>query len=306
LITWQGVEIVIGILSESGFVILLVCLFSIPDQFFGAESWRQLFNQKVRPPRLKMLLASWIGSSINTLLPVATIGGEIVKARVIVLWNYKATEAAATITVDKTIQAIAVLIWGVIGTSFLIPIVGLSPTVVGILIGSFLLTIGILGFVIVQLKGGLTKISNIFSLLTGQDQHEKFVKSNEEFQNIIQSIYNNPNRIIKATFFRLLQRVVLIGEILLASYIFGLQIGIIEAIILKGIIGAIRGISFSVPAGLGVQEGGYIAIGNLIGYPPELMIAISLATRLREILPNIPFLFLWQSLEGKSLLRRKN
>jgi putative membrane protein len=293
-------------LSEAGFILLLVCPFSIPDQFFGAESWRVLYPPKDRPPRLKILLASWMGSAINTLLPVATIGGEIVKARVIVIWKYPATEAAATITADKTIQAIAVLIWGIIGTSFLIIKVGPSDVVTGILIGSGLLTIGIFGFIIVQLKGGLTKIANKISLLTRQNQHENFVNSTIEFQNIIQSIYADPNRLIKAIIFRLLQRVILIGEVLLASYIFDLPIGITEAIILKGIIGSIRGLSFAVPAGLGIQEGGYIAIGALIGYPPDLMIAISLATRLREVLPNIPFLFLWQSIEGQEYSRRTN
>jgi len=305
LFAWQGVDIVAGIIANAGFVLLLVCPFAIPDQFLSAESWRVLFSPSSRPPRLQTLLASWMGSAVNTLLPVATIGGELVKARVLVLWSHSGPETTAAMTADKTVQAIAVLLWGLVGTVFLVAYVGTSGVVIGILIGSGLLTIGIIGFVFVQLKGGVSKIADKIASLTGSDRSANLVSSATAFEESIQEIYANPGRLAAASVFRLCQRVVLVGEVVLASHLMGVPIGLVEAVILKGIIGAIRGMSFAVPAGLGIQEGGYVAIGALLGHPPDLMIAISLATRLREVLPNIPFLFVWQATEGRAFNRRK-
>ena len=306
LFFWQGIDTITNILTEAGFILLFVCPFAVPDQYLGSEAWRILFPPNFRPHRLKALLASWIGSSVNTLMPVATIGGEIVKARIIVLLLYSSTKAAATITVDKTVQAIAVLIWGLIGAILLLIYIGPSAIVTGIFISSGILAIGIFGFIIVQIKGGFTKIAQKLTVFTGQAENHRLKKSTLEFQHSIEEIYKNKNRIVLATILRLHQRIILVGEIVLASHIFGTPIGIMEAMILKGIIGAIRGLSFAIPAGLGIQEGGYVAIGALIGHPPDLMIAISLTTRLREILPNIPLLFLWQILEGRSYNRYTN
>ena len=77
-------------------------------------------------------------------------------------------------------------------------------------------------------------------------------------------------------------------------------------ILLKGLINAIRGVSFAVPAGLGLQEGGYIALGALLGMPADFMLALSLATRVRELAPSIPLLIAWQQVEGRALWRRRS
>ena len=74
---------------------------------------------------------------------------------------------------------------------------------------------------------------------------------------------------------------------------------------LRALIGAVRGLSFVVPAGLGLQEGAYVALGALIGLPADMMLALSLASRLREILPNLPALVIGQHLEGRQLWRAK-
>jgi hypothetical protein len=52
-----------------------------------------------------------------------------------------------------------------------------------------------------------------------------------------------------------------------------------------------------------VQEGAYVTLGLLIGMPTDMMLALSLASRLREILPNLPALVVWQHQEGRQLWR---
>ena len=46
---------------------------------------------------------------------------------------------------------------------------------------------------------------------------------------------------------------------------------------------AIRGAAFLVPGAVGVQEGGYILLGNILGIPGEIALALSLIRRMREL-----------------------
>ncbi len=61
---------------------------------------------------------------------------------------------------------------------------------------------------------------------------------------------------------------------------------------------ALRSAAFVVPGGLGVQEGGYVAVGALLGLPPDVMLAVSLATRLGELIEGLPGLLAWHFAEG--------
>jgi len=104
-------------------------------------------------------LASWMGSAVNTLIPVATIGGEIVKARVLILWSHPGAETAAAMIVDKTVQAVAVLLWGLIGAAILVAVVGASEIALGVLVGAAVLSAGIAGFIAVQVTGGFSAVA---------------------------------------------------------------------------------------------------------------------------------------------------
>jgi hypothetical protein len=54
-------------------------------------------------------------------------------------------------------------------------------------------------------------------------------------------------------------------------------------VILENAALAIRGAAFLVPGAVGVQEGGYILLGNILGIPGEIVLALSLIRRMREL-----------------------
>jgi putative membrane protein len=303
IFAWRGIDTVAELLLQAGVAILLVCLFDPPAQYLSAESWRSLFPPETRPRRWRNFVASWIGSAVNLLLPVATIGGEIVKARVLILWSHPGAVTAAAMTVDKTVQAIAVVLWGLIGAAILVAVVGGTAVAFGILVGAAVLTAGIAGFIAVQVRGGFSAIARKIARFVDAKGDLALLENAEAMEDAMQEIYRHPARLAWATALRLTERLVLAGEIVLVAHLMGAPIGPVEAVILKGVIGAIRGMSFAIPAGLGVQEGGYIAIGALMGMSADLMIAVSLATRVREIVPSLPLIALWQVVEGRALWR---
>ena len=67
----------------------------------------------------------------------------------------------------------------------------------------------------------------------------------------------------------------------------------------------IRSAVFPVPGALGVQEGGYVVIGNLLGIPGDAAFALSLIARVRELILGIPGLICWQMIEARRLWRAR-
>ena len=68
---------------------------------------------------------------------------------------------------------------------------------------------------------------------------------------------------------------------------------------LKSLTSIITDLAFIIPNGYGIQEGGYLVLGVLIGLTPEFSVAVSLATRVRELIIDIPGLLYWQHIEVK-------
>jgi hypothetical protein len=68
---------------------------------------------------------------------------------------------------------------------------------------------------------------------------------------------------------------------------------------------AIRGAAFLVPGAVGVQEGGYILIGNLLGISGDVALALSLLRRMRELALGIPGIVAWQLVEAGRLWRAR-
>jgi uncharacterized membrane protein YbhN (UPF0104 family) len=79
----------------------------------------------------------------------------------------------------------------------------------------------------------------------------------------------------------------------------GHPVNFADAIVLESLTQAARSVFFLVPAGLGVQEAGLIGLGHLIGFGPDVALALSLAKRLREVLLGLPTLVVWQVLEWR-------
>ena len=118
-------------------------------------------------------------------------------------------------------------------------------------------------------------------------------------------IYRNHGVILKAGFLRLSGWIVGTGEVWLALYFLGEPVSIKYALLLESLGQAIRAAAFLLPCALGVQEGGYLLLGGVLGLSPEVSLALSLTKRVREILLGTPGLILWQISEGRHLWRRR-
>jgi putative membrane protein len=298
---WQGVAPVLAKLSLAGWPLLFVCLFALPVFLGNAEAWRALFPSGRRPSIFKALYASSMGAAVNALLPVATIGGSFVKARVLSLWGIPPVDTISTIVVDKTVQAIVAALLGIIGVALLAILLPDDPHITTIALATLGLIFGISGFIALQLLGGFSIVAGLAKKAAKSDRFKEFTTKASDLDAAIRLIYKKYGIFLLSCLIRLIVRLSLVGELIFVAYLMGQPIGLVEAFAIKILVGSARDAAFIIPGQLGVQEATYIGLGALFGYSADLMLAISLAVRIREILPSIPLLLAWQYTEIRNL-----
>ncbi len=304
LIVWQGIGEIFQLLLESGFSLLLLPIVWFPSLVAAVISWHLLFPIKRTPPFKEIFISLWIGRAINTLLPVATIGGEIAKARLLILWGRNGVDSSASVMVDKTVQALALVPWAILGTALLVYLAIDNELAMLIMLGTFLLGLGIVGFILVQRAGMFGYVARIIGKFNTSDGWGKITDNAHAVDDVVKEIYGNHKRFLIAIAWRTIGLMLQTSEVWLACYLLGHPISLVEALMLKSLTSIITDIAFVIPNGYGVQEGGYIMLGALIGLSPELALAVSLATRIRELVIDLPGLICWHHIEAKYLLNK--
>lgn len=304
LVAWQGAGTVANLLASTSWKLLLVAGFAVPQLLLASTSWRLLFPAGGAPRFGLVFLAMWIGVSINLMLPVANLGGDVVRARLLSLWTGRPRDAVASVVVDKTVLVATLPILALIGTAAvlrLVPDSGSFGAAAGLVI---LLAIAIVLLVLAQRAGAFSFLAARAVRLARRPGWEGLVAKASDLDGAIRDLYRRPGTILAACALRMLGRLSASGDVWLAARLLGHPITIVDAILLRSVGIVARAVAFPVPGGLGVQEGSFVALGSLIGMPPEVALATSLATRVREIVSSVPGLILWQYVEGRGLWRR--
>jgi len=305
LVVSEGVMDIADLLTSTGWVLLLVPAIWFPTVLMNARCWQLLFRADRAPTFFQAFYAQWMGRAVNTLLPVASIGGEVVKARVLVLWGIDAKHAAASAVVDKTVQVITVIVWGVAGVSLLAMMALDNQLVISALIGMALLGAGVAGFLVVQRAGIFGIAAKSAHKVIKTDFVGGLVEKADEVDRIVRELYRNRVRLTAAVPWRLAALILQSGEVWLAAYLLGYPISIVEALMLKSLSSTLSDAAFVVPNSYGVQEGAFVLLGGLIGLSAEVSLAISLAIRIRELIIDVPGLVFWQHAEGRAIFRRR-
>ena len=89
------------------------------------------------------------------------------------------------------------------------------------------------------------------------------------------------------------------GEIWLALHFLGQQRSVLDAVVIEALIQAVSSAAFIVPGALGVQEGGFVLIGAMLGIDATTALALATARRLRDVIIFFPGLIAWQWAETR-------
>ena len=154
LIVWYGVAEIADALRVMGWGILAVSLFRLALLTFDLLSWRALLEPRNRRSFARLFWIRWVADSVNTLLPVARVGGEVLRARMLYRRGVDGAVAGASVMVDVTAGIFTQLLFSIVGVIAFVLVVGAGEsTNLNLSIGLFLFGFGVAGFYLVQRSG---------------------------------------------------------------------------------------------------------------------------------------------------------
>ena len=292
-----------------GWWLIPISLFHLIPFFFSALSWRELFPVWARPHAITLVWIRWIRESINSLLPVAGIGGDIASVRLARLRGVPGAQAAASMVVDITVGAATQLIFVMSGVALLLLHSTERSTLVvawAVLIGTAILAAGITAFVVCQHRGLFVGSAKLARRLLPEEWLSELTAGASAIDAAVVATYRARPRMLRAGILRLIGWAADAGEIWLVLQALGQPLGIIDAFILESLGSGVRVAAFMLPGALGALEGSFVLFGALFGLPADAALAISLSKRVRELAWGLPGLFVWHWIEGHYLLRRND
>lgn len=306
LLIHQGVSQVGAAFASAGWWIAAVVIyhFAVPV-LLDALAWWALFPKSERLSLWQLFWMRWIGESVSTLIPSAAVGGDVVRARLAALRGASIPTAAASVLVDITLGVFVQIGFTLLGLGLIVSVTGhqgfIRPTLIGAVIG----VLAIIGFYIVQRRGMFRFIGKMISRLANAPDWQSLVDSGQSLDEAIHRQYARRRGVIGCCAWTAASLILGAGEIWIALYALGHQATLVNALIFQSVILTIRNMMFPVPGALGFQEGGYVAVGNLLGIPGDAAFALSLIARVRELILGIPGLILWQLIEARRLWRAR-
>ncbi len=247
-----------------------------------------------------LIFLRWIRESVNTLLPVARVGGDIVGARLLVMRGIKPAAVGASIVADRTVEILSLLFFSAGGIVSLVGKGTASEVANWAILGLIVMFLLFIAFFLAQ-RLGLVRITETLVLKILRKWKEAPVMENGSIQDALLAIYRDGGRFAASTFLHVLSWVLGVVQIHLAMDFMGHPIGWSDAFVVESLSQIICTAAFIMPAALGAQEAGYMALGRLMGIPPELGLALSVVKRVGDVAVGIPGLLFWQWLEGRRL-----
>jgi len=306
LLVRQGAPQVGAAFASAGWAIAGVVIYHlVVPVLLDALAWWALFPKPERLSLWQLFWMRWIGESVSTLVPSAAVGGDVVRARLAALRGAPIPTAAASVLVDITLGVFVQIGFTLLGLGLIVSVTGhqgfIRPTLIGAVIG----VLAIIGFYVVQRLGMFRFIGKMISRLANADDWHSLVHSGQSLDEAIRRQYARRRGVIGCCAWTAASLVLGSGEIWIALYALGLRATVVNAVILQSMVLTIRSAVFPVPGALGVQEGGYVLVGNLLGIPGDAAFALSLVARVRELILGIPGLIAWQAIEARRVWRAR-
>lgn len=300
LVVWQGVDDVAALLALAGGSLLLVGAFHLLPFLATTLAWRSLLRaQGVEQPWWRLFAWRWLGDSINALLPVAQVGGEVVRGRLLAGSGVGAAAVGAGIIVDLTMGLVSLVVFILGGMALLLAGGGGRESLFQLGFGVGVFALMLWAFWAVQRSGALMRLAHLL------ERHEAAGRAwvalgggAAALDRELAALYARRGAVLGCLLWRLAAWVLGALEVWLALWVLGHPVGVLEALILESLGQAFRNAGFAIPGALGVQEGGLMMVGGLIGLPPEVALALGLVKRVRDLTLGVPALLLWLGLRA--------
>jgi putative membrane protein len=276
------------ILAARGLTVIVDC-----------AAWYCLLPRAERPAFAVLLPLRWIGESINTTLPAAQIGGDVVRARLLQQRIALPARGAASVAVDFCLSLFAQILFTLLGFVILARLgdawgwwpVALSAALVP--------TFAILSWEILVRRRLLAAAERGAARL---GQH-RLAAALGALGIALGIVATSRAALALSLSFHLASFIGHAAELWLTLYLMGISTGFAEATLLESLSLAMRSAAFLIPSGWGAQEASLIALATLTGLSAESALAVGLVKRTREFAIGLPGLAAWAIAEHRRPLR---
>jgi putative membrane protein len=296
-----GVGRILALFQQIGWPLLLLVPYRAVPLYLDSRGWRLLFpptgNGNGRaPPRWLLFWIATLRESVNRLLPVANIGGEIVAVRLLATAGYSASAGAASMIVEVALITISLCLYGALGAAILIRFKlapqGLQPLLGAGLIAGAVMAIGLI--TLLRFGSVFARIAKFIERGLTQ-RYAELARLIATIDPLIATVLSNPLNILRAVCWQLSGLFAGAFETWLLLRWMGSPVDASTALALDGVAWSLREFIFVVPAGIGVQEAALTGLGQALGIGTDVALTLSLAKRVREFLFGAPILLLFQT-----------
>jgi putative membrane protein len=298
LLIREGAHDVGGALAAAGWGVAAIVIFHLVSLGLDTMSWRLVFPRQDRLRFRTTYWMRWIGESISNLAPAAQLGGDLVRARLAVLKGVAVGGAAASVLIDITLGVFTQAIFTFIALGLLIAATGRSNLWGPAIAGAPLAFAAVAGFYAVQRLGMFRLCGSIICHCSKDPKWRGMMGKGGEIDQAIKMVYTDRKSIAVCALFEMTSWFAGAFEVWIGLQALGIGGGFDHGVILEGVGQGLRSAMFLIPGALGVQEGGYLVVGGLLGIPGETALALALIRRVRELVLGIPGLIVWQVIEG--------
>lgn len=304
VIAWSGYHEVLKALDQAGWGILWTSLFHIVPMIACVLGWQALLPGKVKASKLFFLYVLWIRASVNNLMPVARIGGEIISVRVMMKHGIRKSPAIASTVVEITLSVIAQFVFVLAGIALFLMHVSDQSVTSQLLWGLLITTPAIGAMVYVQKVGFFGLFEKLFTLMF-RDKWKKFAGSAARLDHAVRVMYRRRGKAMYCFVMQVASWALCSVEIWMALKFIGHPLSLAECMMIEALIQATGSAAFVVPGAIGVQEAGFLLFGSMLGLTPDIAAALAVIRRCRDLILYIPGLIVWQIQEGRWLVEKK-
>jgi len=298
LILGQDTARIAAVLAVAGWSAALVGVAHLGTLLADALGWQALLRRPHRPALPSLLVKRWISTSINCLLPVAQVGGDFIRARLLAQSGTPGPTAGASVLVDVTAGLVTQLAFALLGAVLLLRQLGRASEFAPLAAVLALLALLLLGFAAVQRRGLFSLLARVLHRLARTPAWQGLIGSAAALDAEVSACYRDRRALVRCAAWRSLAWLAGSVEVWLAFVVLGRPIELAAAIILESLGQVMRSAGFMVPGGLGLQESGILAAGIWLGLPAELVLSAALLKRAREVVFGLPALVVWSCFDG--------
>jgi putative membrane protein len=300
-----GVHDVAAVVASCGWGVFWVFAWRLVPISCDAVGWLRLYVRAWNPPLWRAVWFRWIGEAVNTLLPVAQIGGDLVRARLAMKSGARGAITAASSVFDIILALAAQAILGMVAVGLLLSKTGFSDLTAALLLTGIAVVGGIVVLYFIPRTGFIHFVIRVAAQTFDSPRMHLVNGGADRMQQEILDLYRRWPDMAVSLFWRILAAVLRVGETWMILHLMGVDMSFEYALIIESLTNLMRTAAFAVPGGLGLQEGGILLFGHLLGLGPDEALALALVKRMREIVVGVPAVLGWTWMETKHFRFRR-